>query len=132
MIWCCLAGPGFHDDTLHACQVVSLSVSSFPLLLSVHSGLTWPPTDSAACDAQLVYMVLYLEHCIKYGLTAEYNLDKIGAGDLMSQLIQFMQTFVLDAHEGMAREGATADAQARGKNKDLGGWASQVRALLSL
>ncbi len=72
-------------------------------------------------------MALYLEHCIKYGVTAEKKLDKIGPGDLMSQLIQFMQIFVLDSRQGMAREGATAEAQSRGKDKDLGGWASQVR-----
>lgn len=77
---------------------------------------------------QLVFMAVYLEHCIKYGLTAENKLDKIGPGDLMSQLIQFMQTFVLDSRGGTAREGATVDAQSRGKDKDLGGWASQVRA----
>lgn len=72
---------------------------------------------------QLVYMTLYLEHCIKYGWTAE--LEKIGPGDLMSQLIQFMQMFVLDAFEGTAQEGATAEAQSRGKDKNFGGWASQ-------
>jgi hypothetical protein len=73
-------------------------------------------------------MALYLEHCIKYGATVENKLDKIGPGDLMSQLIQFMQTFVVDACQGTAREGATAEAQSRGKDKNLGGWASQVRA----
>ena len=73
-------------------------------------------------------MALYLEHCIKYGVTAEHRLEKIGPGDLMSQLIQFMQTFVVDSSQGTAREGATADAQSRGKDKNLGGWASQVRA----
>ena len=52
---------------------------------------------------QLVFMAVYLEHCIKYGLTAENKLDKIGPGDLMSQLIQFMQTFVVDACQGALR-----------------------------
>ena len=56
-------------------------------------------------------MALYLEHCIKYGATVENKLDKIGPGDLMSQLIQFMQTFVVDACQGTAREGATAEAR---------------------
>ena len=68
---------------------------------------------------------------IKYGLTKEHNLHKIGPGDLMSQLIQFMQTFVIDANEGAEREGATADAQSRGKNKDLGGWAAQEESVSS-
>ena len=68
---------------------------------------------------------------IKYGLTEEHNLHKVGPGDLMSQLIQFMQTFVTDADEGADREGATAEAQSRGKNKDLGGWVSQEESVAS-
>lgn len=80
------------------------------------------------CQLQLVYMALYLEHCIKYGRTADNNLDKIGPGDLMSQLIQFMQMFVLDARDGAAREDATVEEQSLGKDKNLGGWTAQVRA----
>ena len=76
-------------------------------------------------------MALYLEHCIKYGLTAEHGLDKIGPGDLMSQLIQFMQLFVLDARAGMTSEGATVVAKSRVKDKTLGGWTSQVRCGLA-
>ena len=41
---------------------------------------------------QLVYMALYLEHAIKYDLSEAHNLDKVGPGDMMSQLIQVNQS----------------------------------------
>ena len=44
---------------------------------------------------QLVYMALYLEHAIKYDLSEAHNLDKVGPGDMMSQLIQVNQSTTL-------------------------------------
>ena len=37
-------------------------------------------------------MALYLEHAIKYDLSEAHNLDKVGPGDMMSQLIQVNQS----------------------------------------
>ena len=37
-------------------------------------------------------MALYLEHAIKYNLSEAHNLDKVGPGDMMSQLIQVNQS----------------------------------------
>ena len=44
---------------------------------------------------------------------------------------QFMQTFVIDQHEGSTREGSTVQDQAISKDTDLGGWQAKEESVVS-
>ena len=73
-------------------------------------------------------MVLYYEHSIKHKLDDAYNVEEhhrlhqVGVGDLMSHLIQFMQSFAIDANKGKNSDSGTTAAVALAANSDLGGW----------
>ena len=44
---------------------------------------------------------------------------------------QFMQTFVIDQHEGSTREGSTVQDQAISKDTDLGGWQAKEESVVT-
>eukprot|EP01048_Picozoa_sp_COSAG05_P017561 COSAG05_NODE_2415_length_3092_cov_13.057802_3_plen_164_part_00 len=51
---------------------------------------------------------------------------QVGAGDLMSQLLQFMQIYTVDAAAGSGQEGATSSAASVAHSGELGGWHTEA------